>query len=240
MNPTIELILSHASIRKFTPEPIDPAQLDAVLAAAQAASTSSFLQVGTLIRVTDHDKRQSLVELTGNQPWVGKAAEFLVFCADYHRHRQIVPDARLGYVEQLLIGAVDGALMGQNALLAAESLGLGGVFIGGIRNHPDQVAELLGLPKHVIPLFGLCLGHPDQQPTLRPRLPRPLVVHENGYRELDQALLARYDEQVRLYYRERTGGNKEMSWSEQIAATLTKEARPHMQAFLEQQGFNKR
>ncbi len=241
MNPTIDLIRSHASIRKFTDQPIAPAQLDAILAAAQAASTSSFLQVCSIIRITDQDKRQALVELTGGQPWVGAAAEFLVFCADYHRHQQIVPQAKLGYVEQLLIGAVDSALMGENALLAAESLGLGGVFIGGIRNNPAQVAELLALPEHVTPLFGLCLGHPDQAPSLRPRLPRALVVHENHYQaQPDPALLAQYDEQVRQYYRDRSGGNKEMTWSQQLADTLTKEARPFMQAFLNQQGFNRR
>lgn len=62
--------------------------------------------------------------------------------------------------EQLLLGCVDTALMGQNALVAAESLGLGGVFIGGIRNHIADVTSLLALPQQVLPLFGLCLGYP--------------------------------------------------------------------------------
>ena len=239
MNQTIDLILSHRSIRQFTAEPISSQQLDAILAAAQSASTSSFLQVTSIIRVTGPEARKQLAQLAGNQPYVEQAAEFLVFCADYHRHGQIVPDAQTGYAEQLLIGAIDGAIMGQNALLAAQSLGLGGVYIGGLRNHPAEVSELLGLPDRVIPLFGLCLGHPAQQPEQKPRLPRALVVHQERYqRELDRDLLAHYDQQIEAYYQARSCNNKQQTWSGQIRAILTKESRPFMLGFLQSRGFN--
>ncbi|MBM0491360.1 oxygen-insensitive NADPH nitroreductase [Aeromonas jandaei] len=239
MNQTIDLILSHRSIRQFTAEPISSQQLDAILAAAQSASTSSFLQVTSIIRVTGPEARKQLAQLAGNQPYVEQAAEFLVFCADYHRHGQIVPDAQTGYAEQLLIGAIDGAIMGQNALLAAQSLGLGGVYIGGLRNHPAEVSELLGLPDRVIPLFGLCLGHPAQQPEQKPRLPRALVVHQESYqREPDRDLLAHYDQQIEAYYQARSSNNKQQTWSGQIRAILTKESRPFMLGFLQSRGFN--
>ncbi|MGL4764385.1 MAG: oxygen-insensitive NADPH nitroreductase [Aeromonas sp.] len=239
MNQTIDLILSHRSIRQFTAEPISSQQLDAILAAAQSASTSSFLQVTSIIRVTGPEARKQLAQLAGNQPYVEQTAEFLVFCADYHRHSQIVPDAQTGYAEQLLIGAIDGAIMGQNALLAAQSLGLGGVYIGGLRNHPAEVSELLGLPDRVIPLFGLCLGHPAQQPEQKPRLPRALVVHQECYqRELDRDLLAHYDQQIEAYYQARSSNNKQQTWSGQIRTILTKESRPFMLGFLQSRGFN--
>ncbi|UCA10121.1 oxygen-insensitive NADPH nitroreductase [Aeromonas enteropelogenes] len=239
MNPTIDLILSHRSIRQFSAEPIVPEQLDAILAAAQSAASSSFLQVTSIIRVTEPQARTRLVELAGNQPYVAQAAEFLVFCADYYRHTQIVPDARTGYAEQLLIGAIDGALMAQNALLAAQSLGLGGVYIGGIRNHPVEVSELLGLPHQVIPLFGLCLGHPAQQPEQKPRLPKALVVYQDRYQQtLDRDLLAQYDEQILAYYQARSSNNKQQTWSSQIRAILGKESRPFMLGFLQSRGFN--
>ncbi|MGE6177111.1 oxygen-insensitive NADPH nitroreductase [Aeromonas salmonicida] len=239
MNPTIDLILSHRSIRQFTPEPITPVQLDQILSAAQSASSSSFLQANSIVRVTDQALRPRLAELAGHQAYVAQAAEFLVFCADYHRHTQIVPDAQTGFVEQLLIGAIDGALMAQNALLAAQSLGLGGVYIGGIRNNPAAVSEALGLPHQVIPLFGLCLGHPAQKPEQKPRLPRALVVHENHYSvELDRPLLAQYDQQIQSYYEARSSNNKQQTWSSQIQSILGKEARPFMQEFLQSKGFN--
>lgn len=238
MTPTLDVLRSHRSIRKFTEQPILPEQLDAIMAAAQAAPSSSFLQASAIIRVTDPALRQQVMALCGEQAYVGAAAEFWVFCADFHRHLQWVPEARTGFAEQLLIGAIDTALMGQNSLIAAESLGLGGVFIGAVRNHPAELVELLGLPKGVVPLFGLCIGHPDQDPEPKPRLPRELMFFENRYRaEQDPALMADYDRDVQHYYQTRTGGNKSMTWTGQIGATLAKEARPYMLAFLQSQGF---
>ena len=90
----------------------------------------------------------------------------------------------------------------------------------------------------VIPLFGLCLGHPAQQPEQKPRLPRALVVHENRYPEtLDRALLAQYDSQIHDYYLARSSNNKVQTWSGQIKAILGKEARPFMLGFLQSKGF---
>lgn len=107
---------------------------------------------------------------------------------------------RNGLAEQLLLGVVDTAMMAQNALTAAESLGLGGVFIGGLRNNIEPVTELLKLPQHVLPLFGLCLGWPADNPDIKPRLPASLVVHENQYQPLDTDVLSQYDEQLAQYY----------------------------------------
>ncbi|MGR5061598.1 oxygen-insensitive NADPH nitroreductase [Photobacterium sp. DNB22_13_2] len=238
MNQTIETILQHRSIRQFTAKSINESQRNTILDCAIAASSSSFIQCVSIIRVIDNEKRMLLAEYAGGQEYVASAAEFFVFCADYNRHQQIYPEAKLGFAEQTLIGSIDAALMAQNGLLAAESLGLGGVYIGGLRNNPDKVSSLLSLPKHVLPLFGLCLGHPAQSPEVKPRLPRSLIVHENSYTPLDREKLANYDQHVREYYQSRTGGNKDMSWSEQISGTLNKEARPFMKKFIEGQGFS--
>lgn len=171
MTPTIELICGHRSIRHFTDEPISEAQREAIINSARATSSSSFLQCSSIIRITDKALREELVTLTGGQKHVAQAAEFWVFCADFNRHLQICPDAQLGLAKQLLLGVVDTAMMAQNALTAAESLGLGGVYIGGLRNNIEAVTELLKLPQHVLPLFGLCLGWPADNPDLKPRLP---------------------------------------------------------------------
>lgn len=172
MTPTIELICGNRSIRHFTDEPISEAQREAIINSARATSSSSFLQCSSIIRITDKALREELVTLTGGQKHVAQAAEFWVFCADFNRHLQICPDAQLGLAEQLLLGVVDTAMMAQNALTAAESLGLGGVYIGGLRNNIEAVTELLKLPQHVLPLFGLCLGWPADNPDLK-RVYRP-------------------------------------------------------------------
>ncbi len=130
MTPTIELICGHRSIRHFTDEPISEAQREAIINSARATSSSSFLQCSSIIRITDKALREELVTLTGGQKHVAQAAEFWVFCADFNRHLQICPDAQLGLAEQLLLGVVDTAMMAQNALIAAESLGLGCALAG--------------------------------------------------------------------------------------------------------------
>ena len=240
MNTTITQIKAHKSIRAYTDQPITAEQLDEILAAAQQAPSSSFLQAVSIIRITDKVLRTQIMQLSAEQPYIASAAEFLLFCADFNRHKQIVPDAKTGFVEQLLIGATDAAMMGQNALVAAESLGLGGVYIGAVRNHPAEIGELLGLPELVIPLFGLCLGYPAQDPQVKPRLPRALIVHENRYQPLKKTLLAQYDDDMRAYYESRTSNNKDQSWSSQITAILGKEARPYMLGYLQQQGYCKK
>lgn len=237
MTPTIDLLRRHRSIRAFTAQSLTDEQRAAIIAAAQSASTSSFLQCSSIVRITDPVLRQQLAQLSGEQPWVAQAAEFWVFCADFHRHRQIYPQAELGLAEQLLLGCVDTALMGQNALVAAESLGLGGVFIGGIRNGIAEVTRLLELPQQVLPLFGLCLGHPAAEPDLKPRLPAALVVHENRYQPLDEALLAQYDSEVAVYYDQRGSNQRSESWSSHVRSMLSKERRPFMLDYLHRQGW---
>ncbi|AUX72240.1 oxygen-insensitive NADPH nitroreductase [Erwinia pyrifoliae] len=237
MTPTIELLRSHRSIRSFSDEKITAEQRAAIVDAAQSASTSSFLQCSSIIRISDHALRESLVKLSGGQQYVAQAAEFWVFCADFNRLQQISPQAELGMAEQLLLGCVDTALMAQNAMIAAESLGFGGVYIGGIRNHIAEVTQLLRLPKFVLPLFGLCLGRPAQDPQCKPRMPAELLVHENGYRALDGELLAQYDEDLVQYYQHRDSNPRSESWSEHIQKTLSKESRPFILDYLHQQGW---
>jgi len=237
MTPTIDLLRSHRSIRAFRDQPITDEQREAIIAAAQSASTSSFIQCSSIIRITDRDLRLKLVELSGGQQYVAEAAEFWVFCADFNRHLQICPEAQLGRAEQLLLGCIDTALMAQNAMVAAESLGLGGVFIGGIRNHIAAVSKALELPKHVLPLFGMCLGWPDQEPDVKPRMPAQMLVHENRYQPLDQTVLDQYDQQLLDYYQQRDSNQRTDTWSAHIQRTIIKESRPFILDFLHQQGW---
>ncbi|MDA8479588.1 oxygen-insensitive NADPH nitroreductase [Citrobacter sp. Awk 4] len=237
MTPTIDLLRGHRSIRHFTDEVISDAQREAIIAAAQGTSSSSFLQCSSIIRITDKTMREALVSLTGGQKHVAQAAEFWIFCADFNRHLQICPDAQLGLAEQLLLGVVDTAMMAQNALTAAESLGLGGVFIGGLRNNIEAVTEMLKLPKHVLPLFGLCLGWPADNPGVKPRLPAGLIIHENQYQPMDASLLARYDEQIAHYYQTRDSNARRDTWSAHIRRTIIKENRPFILEYLHKQGW---
>ncbi|MFB9135815.1 oxygen-insensitive NADPH nitroreductase [Vibrio olivae] len=240
MNSVIDTILAHRSIRKFTDQPIETTQLNAILQSGIAASSSSLLQVVSVIRVTDTEKRQALAQYAGNQKYVETAAEFLVFCIDYQRHYQMNPQVKPDYAELTLIGAADAGIMAQNCLLAAESLGLGGVYIGGLRNCAKEVDELLGLPEYSAVLFGMCLGHPDQTPELKPRLPAEVIVHENQYQPLQTERIAEYDAKMHDYYANRSSNQKQSSWSEEVTTKLAGESRPHILGYLNSKGLNKR
>ena len=243
--PALQTALSHRSIRKFKTDPIPAEVLENILAAGQMASTSSYMQCVSVIRVTDPAKRARIRTVCANayqgklgHHYVENCAEFLVFCIDAVRHRHFAPDAQTDWAEVLLTGAVDAALFAQNTLLCAESLGLGGVFIGSLRNDLPEIRDILNIPADVVPLFGLCLGYPDHDPGQRPRLPLSAILSENGYRPAADAELAAYNDTVRDYYKQRS--NLDLDWQAQIRNNLCGEIRPGMLAFLQEQGFAKR
>ncbi len=242
MSSVLDLLKSHRSIRKFTDQAISPELLEDLFIAGQSAATSSFLQGSTIVRVTDPENRARLAELAGNQKYVESAAEFMVFCADLKRAgnwcKEYAKPFEGNYTEHFIIATVDVALMAQSLVTAAESVGLGICYIGGIRNNPAPITEMLQLPKGVYPVFGLCLGYPDQNPECKPRLPLSVIVKQDVYNEEgDKEAITQYDEVIREYYRTRTGGGHGISWSEQVATLLSEKSRPHMRDFLAEQGF---
>ncbi len=241
MNPTINLLKNHRSIRKYTDKPVGDALLKELVEAGQWASTSSFVQAYSIVRVKDSDNREQIAELSGGQKNVLTAPEFLVFCADLNKLARACEmheiDMEEGYIELMLIASLDAALVAQNVMVAAESVGLGGVYVGGIRNDPEKMSALLGLPDQVYPVFGLCLGWPDQNPDQKPRMPQELVLFEDRYEEMDQDRLNSYDAHVKEYYINRTKGRLTHSWTEQMSEKLSKETRPHMMDYLNSRKF---
>ena len=237
-------MMDHQSIRKFTSQAIPQEVINTCITAGQAAASSSFVQVTSVIQVNSQAARAALAEAAGGQAYVESAATFLVFCADFQRNQQICLNQQqqmpTGFTEQTLIASVDTALFAQNVLLAAQSLGLGGVFIGGLRNQPETVTALLNLPQQVFPIFGLCLGYPDQNPGQKPRLPLSMVLHQDHYSNDGLVKLASYDEQISQYYQQRTQGKLNLTFSQHIIKTVVKEARPHMLPYLHSQGFSTR
>lgn len=245
MNDVLQLLSSHRSIRSFADGELDDETVRAIVRCAQAAATSSNVQATTVIRVRNPATRQRIAEVAGGQQHVVHCGAFLVFCADVRRAGLACTaqggTPTPGMTEQFIIATVDVALAAQNAVIAAESLGLGICYIGAVRNDPQTVSDLLELPDHVYPVFGLCIGVPAQDPEVKPRLPLDAVLMEEVYRDDDApAHIEAYDETMRGYYRSRSGGTKESCWSEEMAALVGTERRPHMRAFLAERGFELR
>ena len=242
MNDTLKLLKAHRSIRKFTDQAVEQSVVDELVRCGQAAATSSNVQAVTAIQVHDEAKREQLAAFAGGQPYVASAGAFLVYCADMNRpgfacarqDGEFVP----GMTEHFIIATVDVALAAQNTVVAAESLGLGICYIGGLRNKPAEVSALLELPDNVYPVFGLCLGYPAQDPEVKPRMPLEAVLMHDRYDEsVFDKNVSEYDATVREYYKTRTGGNKDSTWSQEMKALVGKESRPHMRGFLNDRKF---
>lgn len=249
MNEVINLLLEHRSIRSFKDISLTEEQVEHIVRAAQAASTSSYIQAYSIIGVTDKEKKQRLAEVVGNQPYVAHNGHFFVFCADLYRHRILTEmegvDAApaLESTEKYMVALIDTAIAAQNAAIAAESLGMGICYIGGIRNNLEEVCNILKTPDGVLPLFGLAVGYPDKITDKKPRLPIDHVYSENEYEQDNQKILNKleeYNQIVSAYYRERTGGKRTDRWTEQMASMLDKKVRMYMKEFVENKKMNRK
>jgi len=187
-NEILNGLLSHRSVRAFADKPLADGTLELLVAAAQSASTSSNLQTWSVVAVEDAQRKARLSVLANNQDFVRACPLFLVWIADLSRLQSLgvkrdKPHESLEFLEMLLMATIDATLAAQNAAVAAESLGLGVVYVGAIRNHADQVAKELGLPPKSFATFGMCVGHPDpaRPAAIKPRLPQAAVLHRETY-----------------------------------------------------------
>ena len=242
MNEVITTILNHRSIRHFKDKQLSDEQIKTIVACAQAASTSSFIQAYSIIGIKDKEKKRKLAEIAGNQEYVAENGHLFVFCADLSRHELIGEMegknvvASIESTEKFMVTLIDATLAAQNAAIAAESMGLGICYIGGIRNKLEDVKGLLKTPDRVIPLFGMTVGYPEKINDQKPRLPFEHVYHEEEY-EQDQDVYLRqlkeYNQVISNYYEERTSGKRKDTWTEQMANMLEKQSRMYMKEFVQ-------
>ncbi|MDF1486198.1 NADPH-dependent oxidoreductase [Ramlibacter sp. H39-3-26] len=184
----LDQLLGHRSVRHFLPDALPAGTIETLVAAAQSAPSSSNLQTWSVIAVQSQPSRDRLAELTGNQAHIARAPLFLAWLADLSRIARVAGRAQrsadgLHYLDTFLMAVIDAALAAQNAVSAAASLGLGTVYAGALRNRPEEVAELLGTPDGVFPVFGLAVGWPDpvRPAAVKPRLPQQAVLHHERY-----------------------------------------------------------
>ncbi|MBK9129568.1 MAG: NTP transferase domain-containing protein [Phycisphaerales bacterium] len=229
--PVLDLMRAHRSRRAFHPEPIAEELLVALVDAARHASTSSFIQAYAVVAVRDEARKAEVARLCGDYEHVRQAPVFLAICADLNkldaccrRHGQTFDP---GSTEVFLQATIDAALLGQNLLLAAEGSGLGGCMIGAARNHPVDLARLLGLPPMVYVVFGLVLGRPADDPVPRTRMPLSGVLFFERYdKATADAVLDATDAGMRAWAREvnrrAPAGTRQVhegkGWSDRMAA----------------------
>ena len=225
--PVLDAMLSHRSVRHFVRDALPEHTLETLVAAAQSAPTSSNLQTWSVIAVESQERREALANLVGPQKHLAVAPLVLVFLADLSRIERLGQaqgrdPVGLHYLDTFLMGVIDAALAAQNAVVAAEAMGLGTVYVGGMRNQPEEVAKVLGTPANVFPVFGLVVGRPDpaKPAAIKPRLPQSAVLHREQYQvPADQSQeIGDYNEALRQFMR--THGMREVDWSAQVVERL--------------------
>jgi nitroreductase len=250
VSPTIQLMHRQGSVRKYTPDPVPAELIETLVSAAQRASTSSNLQVVSVVAVTNSAKRARLAQICG-QEHVAQAPVVLVWCADLRRldracelrgYTQVTD-----YVENFLVCALDVGIAAQNGALAAESLGLGMCYLGSIRNNVPAVIDLLTLPRLVFPVVGMEVGWPAVTPIVRPRLPTSAVLYWEAYdRQPRDAALSEYDRTMiatgiyqgrQVPVPNKPGEVEDYGWLEHSARRASQAARTDLRPVLKRQGF---
>jgi len=237
----IDVLKRRASVRSFEDRDVPEDMIRTILDAARQAPTSSNLHAYSVIVVRDPATKARLAALAGDQAHVAKAPVFLALCADINRLDLVAQEAgdklARDHLEMSLVAMIDAALVGMSATLAADSLGLGGCMIGGMRNDPLAVAETLGLPDGVFVVFGLTMGWPIERPPAKPRMPDDLMVHWETYQTTDAAqVIGRYDPILEAH-KERTDRADGVTWSQRITNGFSKPKRLGLAKVLKQLGF---
>ena len=198
MNEVLRQLYGRKSVRVYEDRPVEADVKQAILSAALQAPTAGNMALYTILDITDPALKTALSKSCDNQPFIASAPMVLIFCADYHRWYdvfcQFEDDVRQPGMGDLFLAEADALIAAQNAVTAAQSLGLGSCYIGDITEHYEYHQELLKLPRYVVPAAMLCFGYPTEQQRARTKPKRFAVsdlVHENGYNEEKAAAMPR-------------------------------------------------
>ncbi len=236
-------------IRRYTDQPVDPALLDTLCAVALSAPSKSDLQQGDIVIVSDKSQREKLEALLPDNPWVKAAPVFLVFCGNNRRHRLLFDWRNRPFVNDTLDpffnASVDAGIVLATFIAAADRVGLGSCPISAIRNHAQQVSDILSLPAHVFPVAALGAGWPSFAGVMTPRLGLDVSIHRDRYDETGlKDKIAAYDkrrEALQPYrtqrYTDKFGESPQYGWSEDKARQYSVPERADFGDFVRRKGF---
>ncbi|MBV8530659.1 MAG: nitroreductase family protein [Candidatus Eremiobacteraeota bacterium] len=236
-------------IRRYTDQPVDPVLLETLCAVALSAPSKSDLQQADIVIVNDKSQREKLQALLPDNPWAAAAPVFLVFCANNRRHRLFFEWRGRPFVNDFLDpffnASVDAGIVLATFVAAADRVGLGTCPISGIRDHAQQVSDILGLPDHVFPVAAMGAGWPSFAGVMSPRLGLEVTIHHDRYDESGlKEKIAAYDkrrEAVQPYKSQRHvdkfGESADYGWSEDKARQYSVPQRADFGAFVRRKGF---
>ena len=203
MNQVMDVLMQRKSIRAFEKRAVEPDVRAAILKATLRAPTAGNMMLYSIIDVTDQRIKDRLAVTCDNQPFIARAPMVWVFLADYQRWHDYFlhcgvkevcardgTSMRTPEEGDLFLACCDALIAAQNAVVAAESFGLGSCYIGDIIEQCEAHRELLNLPQYVFPICMLVFGYPTEQQINREmtsRFDEKFILFENGYRQLAPA-----------------------------------------------------
>lgn len=249
MKSVKDTLLDRRSVRRYERESITDEHMDLIYEAIRNTPTSYNGQQFSVIDVTDQSIKEQLYNLTG-QKQIKTCSHFLLFLADYHKISLIseaecldMPDFE-HTADGLIVGVVDATLAMMSALTMAVSLGLGTCPIGYARTAaPEAISALMKLPQKTFVVCGLAIGVPREEPDLKPKQPRSLIVHRDHYRQDDDAMLEElkeYDATVAHYNQTREGTKSDNDWAGHIVGYYREAMKYRMLRALQRRGFDVR
>lgn len=245
-------ILNHRSHRRYKDEPISDKLLEVLLAAAFSAPAKSDLQQSSVVVIRDKEKQEAIADMIPAMPWLRTCPLLMIFLGDSRRIRRICEMRNKTFandhLDAFLNAALDAGLVLMNFIRAAEAVGLGCCPISVIRNHIEEVAQLLELPDFVFPVAGMTAGYPSDDGYLSLRLPPAVNVHINTYNDaqLEQEIDS-YDKRRDSIFSippdkqrkvEEYGVANFYGWSEDKARQVSSRERDQLATYLSKKGFN--
>lgn len=196
----MKTINTRRSIRRYADKDVPDELLQRLLAEAERTQTMGNMQLYSVVATRSAEVKAALAPAHFNQPMVKEAPVVLTVCADFNRATKWCErrGANPGYDNLLsfINAATDALLFTQTFCNLAEEAGLGLCFLGTTVYMPQQIIDVLKLPRLVMPVATLTVGWPAEEPALSDRLPLSAVMHSEVYHDyspemIDQAYAAK-------------------------------------------------
>jgi len=248
MNEVIKVLNNRCTVRAYDPKPLTQEEIDTIIFGAMRAPTAGNMMFYSILEVQNQKLKDKLVKTCDNQPHIAKAPLVLIFLADMQRWYDYyqasgVPELcanknlvyRTPEESDLLLACCDALIAAQNAVITAESMGIGSCYIGDIIENIETHREMFNLPKWVFPITMLCFGYPKQDASnriLTRRFPKRFIHFTNSYKRFNMEHFAEmfqnYEKETLVenaenlgqdYYLRKTGSafSLEMSRSVKVA-----------------------
>ena len=183
----MKTILTRRTIRKYADREVSEELLNRLFTEAARTQTMGNLQLYSVVVTRSKEMKEQLAPAHFNQPMVTGAPVVLTICADFNRTsfwakcRKAEPgyDNFLSFIN----AATDALLFTQTLCNLMDEEGLGYCYLGTTVYKPQQIIDILRLPRLVMPVATLTVGWPDEEPPLSDRLPLESFVHQETYND---------------------------------------------------------